>query len=363
MKNGLIGVGLVAIVAVVFISHKKAQKTQEETVMPVALVAAASSQLSRENKTRGDDSVSFAETSVSKDKVEASISKDQKVTWNSEKLSEAVQILLSLDGKEHNYPELLQAVAELGYDLSTADVAALREMLAFPNDRFPAKMRPIEINAVKNDILDCLLRQKQLSVGLDLQMAEMASNPKNDPVWRDYSIQFMGQFYGRFAAERGSQTTEDGNQRADIGGQKDAESSAIHDALFSALDERSETLAGTALIGLELLSRTHEEFDRPAIVAKSLEIAADESASSSCRLTALRLSTLTGKSDSAAADLARSLAQTGDTLLLRSAAIVTLGEVGTADDRELLNTFALSDNKQIAAASRLALQKMDAKAN
>jgi HEAT repeat protein len=72
---------------------------------------------------------------------------------------------------------------------------------------------------------------------------------------------------------------------------------------------------------------------------------------------------LTGESNTSAADLARSLAQTGETVLLRSAAIVTLGETGTADDRELLDTFALSDNKQIAAAARLALQKMDAKAD
>ena len=30
---------------------------------------------------------------------------------------------------------------------------------------------------------------------------------------------------------------------------------------LAALDERGNTIAGTALIGLELLSRTHDEFD------------------------------------------------------------------------------------------------------
>ena len=278
-----------------------------------------------------------------------------------EELSDPVKALLGLDGKVHNYPELMQAIARLNNDLSAADVAALRELLTFSNDRFPAKMRPIEVNAVKNDVLDRLLRQTQLSEGLGLQMAEMAANPANDPVWRDYSIQFMGKYYGRFATESGN-----GGQRSEDGSQRNAEASAIHDAMFAALDERSATLAGTSLIGLELLSRTHDEFDRELIVGKAVEVAADESASPSCRLTAMRMASLTSKEQGAEgmasiADTTRLLAQTGETVLLRSAAIVTLGEVGSADDRELLDTFALSDNKQIAAAAQLALQKMDSR--
>ncbi len=58
-------------------------------------------------------------------------------------------------------------------------------------------------------------------------------------------------------------------------------------------------------------------------------------------------------------DAARSLAQTGETVLLRAAAIVTLGEVGTSDDRELLESYAVDDNRQIAAAAKMALEKMD----
>jgi hypothetical protein len=298
-------------------------------------------------------------------------SQQKQVAWSPEELSEAVQMLLGLDGKEHNYPELMQAIAALGYDLSPADVAALRDMLTFPNDRFPDKMRPIEINSIKNDVLDRLLRQTELSEGLGLQMAEMAGDASNDPVWRDYSIQFMGQFYERFTTESGGQMSEVGGQKSDtrgqgseVGSQKNAEATVIQEAMMSALDERSETLAGTSLIGLELLSRTHEEFDRELIVEKTVEIAADESASSSCRLTALRLASLTsteqdGEGLSSIAETTRLLAQTGETFLLRSAAIVTLGEVGTADDRELLESFTFSENKQIAAAAQLALKKMD----
>ena len=292
------------------------------------------------------------------------VASDGDVASTKETLSDAVKALLGLDGKKHNYPSLLKAINALDADMSVADVAALREMLGFPNDRFPEKMRPIEINAVKNDVLDKLLRQTDLPEGLGLQMVEMAGNAETDPVWRDYCIQFMTPFYERQAKEIGLTTkdtkyTKVSNHSVHNYSVKQTELTAVHDAMFSALDERDATLAGTALIGLELLSRTHDEFDRETIVGKATEIASDEMASAASRLTALRLSA-SGNLNTEMVDAARSLAQTGETVLLRSAAIVTLGGIGTPDDRELLESYALAENRQIAAAAKMALEKMDA---
>jgi hypothetical protein len=260
-----------------------------------------------------------------------------------------VMALLGLDGKEHNYSELLAEINTLDYEIAADDVAAVREMLDYSNDQFPDNMRPIEINAVKNDVLDKLLRQKQLPEGLGLQLVEMAGDKDNDSVWRDYCIQFMQPFYERALQEVGEASSLD-------------ERTAIHDAMFRALDERDATLAGTSLIGLELLSRTHDEFDREMIIEKAAEIAADESTSTASRMTALRMSSLTG-ADETTADTARAIAQTGETVLLRSAAIVTLGEVGSEGDRELLKSYIQSDNQQIASAAKLALEKMNSEAS
>ncbi|MBN2704302.1 MAG: hypothetical protein JXR23_08835 [Pontiellaceae bacterium] len=130
--------------------------------------------------------------------------------------------------------------------------------------------------------------------------------------------------------------------------------------MFAALDARDETIAGTALIGLELLSRSHSEFDRDMILDKASQIAANESVSNESRLTALRMSALTG-GDKTTADTPRLLAQTGETMLMRSAAVVTLGETGSTEDRELLESYTLSEDRQLAGAAELALEKMDAR--
>ena len=65
-------------------------------------------------------------------------------------LSEAVKALLEQDGKKHNYASLLKAINALDADMSTTDVAALRDMLNFPNDRFPENMRSMEIKDRKS---------------------------------------------------------------------------------------------------------------------------------------------------------------------------------------------------------------------
>ena len=55
------------------------------------------------------------------------------------------------------------------------------------------------------------------------------------------------------------------------------------------------------------------------------------------------------------------MAQTGETMLMRSAAVVTLGETGGPEDRELIESFTFDNDRQIAAAAKLALEKMDAR--
>ena len=225
-------------------------------------------------------------------------------------------------------------------------------------------MRDIEINAVKNDVLDRLLRQKELPKAMGYQLVDMFADTESDPVWKDYCVQFMSPYYERLTTEYTEYTEGlESNQSEE----SVDELNAVRETMFAALEVRNETIAGTALIGVELLSRTHGEFDRDMILDKASEIAANEAVSNESRLTALRLSASenlkpeTENVNEQVADTARLLAQTGETMLMRSAAIVTLGETGAPEDRELLESFTFDDDRQIAAAAKLALEKMDAR--
>ena len=250
--------------------------------------------------------------------------------------------LLVNPNKKVSYSSMQKAIQNLPKKLAPADVVALRHLLNQPTEAFPKRLRPIEVNSIKNDILDKLLRQKTLPSGIGQQLADMSKNRKNDPVWRDYSIQYMPQYYER--------ATQDPSIREE-------ERTQIREALIAALDERDGTLAGTALIALELLSKKDQTFNRKIILETGVDIANDETASTSSRLTALRVTAKEGDPN-AIIDTARTLAQTGETVLLRSAALVTLGEIGNSNDQELIESYLQSDNKQIVAAAKIALTKL-----
>jgi hypothetical protein len=200
-------------------------------------------------------------------------------------------------------------------------------------------------NALRNDVLEVLLRQEDLLGGLGAQMAEMFGNRDENPVWRDYCIQYLADYYDR-------------KWPADAPKAPDEERELLLSTYRVALSEREATVAGTALIGLESLSRRHSEVDRGEVAAQGVELASDDTCSPETRITALRVSAMLGRHDVAPA--ARVLAQTGRTTPLRMAALATLGDIGAKEDLDLLQAYCGSSDpslKRIAEASLAKLRK------
>ena len=135
----------------------------------------------------GDDSATGKVETVKQTEMDSSVNvvpssaaggeKEWLAGYAEENLSAPVLALLGLDGKLHDYNSLLSAIALLPKgNIAADDVAALRDMLTWPNDQFPEGMREIEINSIKNDVLDRLLRQKVLPEALGYQLGETGSH-------------------------------------------------------------------------------------------------------------------------------------------------------------------------------------------
>lgn len=253
-------------------------------------------------------------------------------------LSDEVEKLLS---QETPFVARAQLIKELTRSLSSDDVGALRDFLSSSATNY-LEVRPIVLNSLKNDVLEVLMDQHEMPEGLGQQVADMFNDPDSDYMWREYCLQFMAPYYQR--------RMKDDNVADD-----DSEVAAVTDALFGALDERDEDLAGTALLGLDKLGKKYDDFDHGEVIRKAIEIAEDIDASARCRLTAMRVA--------AAADsegilpTARELAQNAETDLLQGAAITTLGDFADPQDKELLTQLAATGNRQISAAARAALNK------
>ncbi len=242
--------------------------------------------------------------------------------------SDAVRSITGAGPDRDNQKARRAAINELTVNLAGDDAAALIEFLLVPHDEDSGVSRTI-YNVLRNDVLEVLVRQDTMPDGLGGLMVAMLRNPEEDSVWRDYSMQYMAEYYRRrWSPESDIESDPDGLD----------ERLQMLDAFRDAFNQTEDTLAGTALIGFETLARHYPEIDAAEAAASALRIAGEQQMSAASRLTALRICATLGEQQ--ALPTARRLAQIGETAPLRMAAIATLGDLGSTDDLPLLDALS-----------------------
>ena len=251
------------------------------------------------------------------------------------KTSAGVRTIVGLDAAGKDYGGRVKAMKGLTRQIPADDVRALRLFLELrPSDQ--PELEPIELNGVKNSVLGILMEQDVPPEGLGLQIVGMCRDLGNDEMWRDYCVQYMGVYYEAMGLSDESKA-------------EDPERKAIEEAYAVVLAERDKPIAGTALLGLERLSRANKGLDRGRIEKAATEMASDDRCPQGARITALRICGMMGATN--ALFPVRILAQTGETVPVQMAAIATLGEIGEAGDAELLDSLAASSDKRTAAVA------------
>jgi len=275
---------------------------------------------------------------------------DEGVASTKKELSEDVKTIIGTDA---GYNARMAAMRQLSRDISPEDIEALMEFLGTPTPDGLA-MLPIEYNSIKNDVMEILLQQTILPEGIGQMLTDIYNSPEHDEIWRNYSIQFMAPFYEKQSKVLSVKFQAGGESEESA--QSVDELKIINETLWSALDERHNSNAGTALLGLDDLSDKYPEFEKSDVQAAMVDLANDNAASEANRITALRLCGQQGHAE--ALEAARDVAQNGSTTVLRCAAIATLGDLGTTDDRALLEAYAASDDLRIQRIAQTVLQKM-----
>lgn len=236
--------------------------------------------------------------------------------------------------KGHNIR--LAAIHTLPDDLNPQDINALYWFLHQPHSA-QGDMDLLTFNALKNDILDALLRQKELPSDLGSEIIGMYRERGFDTVWHDYCVQHFAPYY----------------EATKINAQ---EQKAILQAYDEALKEKDSSVAGSALIGLERLSQAHGEVSRDTVASLALSFAQDESCGVQTRITAIAIAGQMGKAE--ILPTARILAETGEPTSIRLAAVGAIGNVGTAADTELLQGILAGTDKAVHKAAETALKKI-----
>lgn len=224
-------------------------------------------------------------------------------------------------------------VLKLPQRLSGTEYDALLRLVALPWTN--TMLRPGEVHAVKNTMLDRLFLQRER---IDQTAAYFldAYDRMPEMVTRDYVVQHLGEAV---------------SQMADPG--------QVVDLLWRETgNTASPSLAGTALLALTRRAGEPSGIEADRVAQIACQIAASPTYPESVRATAIQVAMRLG--DSAICPIAREQLSRGGGYVLRAAAIAALGglseEVG---DREMLRAMLADGDVRLEAALQTALKKME----
>lgn len=213
--------------------------------------------------------------------------------------------------------------------------------IAFAKDFLYSKemdLRSIDYNSLKNDVVLILLRQKRPVDELGSWLIEMHLDKEYDATWRDYCIQFLGQIYSESSP----------SQRK-----------AIISTLKSALLERENGIAGTALIASRNIN-DFSESDKKLFSNAAVEIALDDNSPDYVKMTAVQIAALNGdvrildECGKILADHARTY-----TVQLKMSAMAAIGLLGDRDKLDLLAGYKDSTDIRLSTAAKSAIKKLE----
>ena len=251
--------------------------------------------------------------------------------------------LIAGQAEEKGLEARLTAVHNLGKSLSPKEIEALYWFLGNRLDK-QAGLDNLSFNAIKNDILDGLIAQQKLPPDLGDKLIQYFRDKTMDVTWRDYCVQHFSIYYE-------TQWGRDDANRLTAPGR-----SELMSAYYEALAEPGNGIAGTALVGLERLSTLYPEINRQQLGEKALGLAKDGRSDVQTKIAAINVCGETGTS--AILPMARINAQTAEVLPLRLASIAAIGQVGTAEDRELLESLLAGTDNSVHKAATVALKKL-----
>ena len=253
-------------------------------------------------------------------------------------LDEAVAIITSPAGADMNKARI-DAIHGLPSNLSERHVAAFHAFLRSPLGGQP--LGDLDFNALKNELVFALMRQKLGGGRLAELLAEMSLDGAVDMTWRDYCVQFLGKYYPSAPHGKGRE--------------------AMGDALWRTLaDGRGSRLAGSAALQLaDLAEAGLPGFPRLRVAAACLAALKDPACHRESQLTLVQ--TLSRLRASEALPEFRRLADAVDRPLVRMAAVAAIGDNGTSADRALLQELANGADARTGKAAKAALKRMDAR--
>jgi hypothetical protein len=260
----------------------------------------------------------------------------------------SLRFILGGDGRS-GYAQRVKALHAIHRDLMPEEAETLSHYLLVPSKG--AQNRTGE-NWLRNDIMDKLAQQSALPLGYPDVLAAIYQDPQQDPVMRDYALQYMPSVYDRANS---------------------VEKSNLGNALWQAVKETNGTIAGTALLALLDISGGSDSsvasddttgngtspdstVGRAQLAQTALKLVSDDRGGELSRITAVQVC---GRMQvEQALPVMEQLAQTAPSIPLRIAATAALGDLGDPAATDTLQSLVVSADPRQTLAAQSALNRL-----
>jgi len=248
-------------------------------------------------------------------------------------LSERLDLIFGNKANK-KYLDRLREVHRLPRNMSEDSLDAIYAFLR--SKRVSDDVLPnLEFNAIKNEIVIVLMEQNSYPEKLSAQLIAMYKDKNMDYTWRDYCIQFIGQWYPK---EKDEQLKK-----------------AMRVTLNEAVKDHRADIAGTALIALNGLKK-QSGFDPAEITTEAYSLLTDKDTSNAIKVTSLQVGAELG--DKRFLDLAKNFLKDSDDAQLKMSSLAAIGMLGGRDEIKLLEKYAEGADVRLRFAAKPALKKV-----
>ena len=238
-----------------------------------------------------------------------------------------------LDGSGNTpYVQRIKAVHQLGRELPKEQIDAIYVFLHRKLNE--EKLPSLEFNAIKNELVIAVMQQRNYPAELANNLIEMYYDKSFDKCWRDYCVQFLGQWYPKINS--------------------DSERERTRKLFYDALVEK-DGIAGTSLIAMSRLTE-YPGLDRERVSDEAVKLVLDGKSADIVKISALQVAAnLKNKNIIPAA---RNILRDSKNVPLMMSAMAALGTMGLeTEDRTVLEKFRASTDVRLRSAAKSALKK------
>ena len=260
--------------------------------------------------------------------------KKSETVKKAEELPENIKLIIG-KSKTKNYYLRVRAIHRLSNLLPKYQVEALYKFLYTRLEK--QKLKNLEFNALKNEIVLALMKQKIKPADLSGHLVKMYQDKTFDSTWRDYCVQFFGKWYASAPRNKGREE--------------------MLKCLWTATTETNNSNAGTAVTMLIRMLNTGD-IDKKKLSKAAYKVLTAKGSILPNKISSLQVCAELNNAD--ALPIARQIVNDShQNKILQMSAIAAIGMLGNKSDLPLLYKLQKSPDIRKKAPAKAAIKKIN----